>query len=539
MNFEIIEALGGIAREKNVDKKLVIETLAAGLVAAVRKRHGATAEVDVVVDEQKKTVNVYLLKNVVDIVEDPVLEASLEEAREHDPETDVGHVLRIDIPLEEFGRNAIQAVKQVVVQRVREAERERVFDDYQNRVNEVVTGTVQQVDRGDLVVNLGRTEALLPYREQIPGESYRQGDAIRAVIIGVQKNVKGPQVILSRTHPSFMEQLFRMEVPELHEGIVEIRATAREAGLRSKIAVFSNDDRIDPVGACVGMKGSRVQAVVRELSGERIDIVPWSGDWKVFVTRALSPAKVTEIAVNEEEHSMRVAVAEGQLSLAIGKKGQNARLAAKLTGWRIDLVKEEEKPMAVAVVDEKGMPLIGVENLPGVGPKLALRLIQEGYVNVQDLLKVDVATLVQLPGVGEKTAEKIVEAAEIMVEELEKAVRGEGEDEETEGAAADAGETEEGEEPETGEEAEEAEEAEEPEEDEEGVGEEESAEDEELSGAGGAPGDEEEEEEEDGEEEEKGPGAAEEGSDSSAPERADEPEEEDSEEADERGDGAP
>lgn len=431
MNFEIIEALGGIAREKNVDKKLVIETLTAGLVAAVRKKHGQTAEVDVVVDEQKKTIGIYLLKNVVDVVEDPVLEASLEEAREHDPKTDVGHVLRIDIPIEEFGRNAIQAVKQVVVQRVREAERERVFDDYQNRVNEVVTGTVQQVDRGDLVVNLGRTEALLPYREQIPGEAYRQGDAIRAVIIGVQKNVKGPQVILSRTHPSFLEQLFRMEVPELHEGIVEIRATAREAGLRSKIAVFSNDDRIDPVGACVGMKGSRVQAVVRELSGERIDIVPWSGDPKVFVTRALSPAKVTEIAVREEEHSMRVAVAEGQLSLAIGKKGQNARLAAKLTGWKIDLVKEEEAPPAVLPsVDEKGMPLIGVENLPGVGPKLAQRLIQEGYVHVQDVLKVDIATLTELPGVGEKTAEKIVESAEIMLEELEKAVRGEGEEEE-------------------------------------------------------------------------------------------------------------
>ncbi|MFH1278663.1 MAG: transcription termination factor NusA [Candidatus Eisenbacteria bacterium] len=449
MNFEVIEALGQIAREKNVDKDLVIETLVAGLVAAVRKKHGVTAEVDVIVDEEKKTLGVYLLKNVVDDVEDPVLEASLEEARDYDPEIDVGHVLRIELPLMEFGRNAIQAVKQVVVQRVREAEREKVFDDFQNRVSEVITGSVQQVDRGDMVVNLGRSEALLPYREQIPGEAYRQGDTIRAAIIDVQKNTRGPQIILSRTHPSFLMQLFKMEVPEVYEGIVEIKAVAREAGMRSKIAVISNDDRIDPVGACVGMKGSRVQAVVRELSGERIDIVPFSSDPKVFVTRALSPAKVTDIVMVEEEQTMRVSVAEGQLSLAIGKKGQNARLAAKLTGWKIDLVKEEEEKIGeVKEVDDKGLPLVGVENLPGVGPKLAQRLIQEGYVFVQDLLKLDLETLCLLPGVGEKTAEKIMDAAEIMMEEVEKTVSGEEEapeegDEESE--VDEAGEEEEGE----------------------------------------------------------------------------------------------
>lgn len=425
MNYEVIEALGQIAREKNVDKKLVIDTLAAGLIAAVRRKYGTIAEVDVLIDEENRTLGAYILKNVVDEVEDPVLEASLEEAREYDPEIDVGHVLKIEVPLEDFGRNAIQAVKQVVVQRVREAERAKVYEDYNGRIAEVVTGTVQQVDRGNLVVNLGRTEAILPYREQIPREMYRQGDTIRAVIIDVQKNTRGPQIVLSRTHPSFLEQLFRMEVPEVYEGIVEIRAAAREAGLRSKIAVHSNDDRVDPVGACVGMKGSRVQAVVRELSGERIDIVPWSGDSSVFVTRALSPAKVTEITVNVEEHAMRVAVAEGQLSLAIGKKGQNARLAAKLTGWKIDLVKEEEEQaVEEKQVDEQGIPFIGVENLPGVGPKLALKLIQEGFVFVQDLRKVDLATLCELPGVGEKTAEKLMDSADIMIEEAEKVVLG-------------------------------------------------------------------------------------------------------------------
>ncbi len=430
MNYEVIDALGQIAREKNVDKELVIETLAAGLVAAVRKKHGQTAEVDVLVDEEERTIGVYLLKNVVDDVEDTVLEASLEEAQEYDPKLDVGHVLRIELSLAEFGRNAIQAVKQVVVQRVREAEREKVYDDFQSRVGEVLTGSVQQVDRGDLVVNLGRTEALLPYREQIPGESYRQGDTIRAVVIDVQKNTKGPQVILSRTHPSFLLQLFKMEVPEVYEGIVEIRAVAREAGLRSKIAVISSDDRIDPVGACVGMKGSRVQAVVRELSGERIDIVPWSAEATIFVTRALSPAKVTEITTIPEEQTMRVSVGEGQLSLAIGKKGQNARLAAKLTGWKIDLVKEEEVVIEEERdVDDRGLPLVGVDVLPGVGPKIAQRLILEGYVFIQDLMKADVKGLCEVPGVGVKTAEKIFDTAEAYLEEMEKRIQGEMDEE--------------------------------------------------------------------------------------------------------------
>ncbi len=428
MNYEVIEALGQIAREKNVDKSHVIETLQAGLIAAVRKKHGALAEVDVVVDEANHHLGVYLLKNVVDDVEDPVLEASVEEAREYDPELDVGHVLRIELPVVEFGRNAIQAVKQVVVQRVREAERENVYDDYHNRVSEVVTGTVQQVDRGNLVVNLGRTEALLPYREQIPREMYRQGDTIRAVIIDVQKNTKGPQIIMSRTHPSFLEQLFRMEVPEVYEGVVEIKATAREAGIRSKIAVYSTDDRIDPVGACVGMKGSRVQAVVRELSGERIDIVPWSADDHVFVTRALAPAKVVDIEVIAAENTMLVTVGEGQLSLAIGKKGQNARLAAKLTGWKIDLVKEEVEEGAFD--DGSAVPMIGIENLPGVGPKLAQKLMQEGLVYVQDLRTMELEQLCAIEGVGEKTGEQLLASAEIMLEEAEKAVKGISDEEE-------------------------------------------------------------------------------------------------------------
>ncbi|NNE07112.1 MAG: transcription termination/antitermination protein NusA [Gemmatimonadetes bacterium] len=429
MNYEVIEALGQIAREKNVDKSHVIGTLQAGLIAAVRKKHGALAEVDVVVDEANHHLGIYLLKNVVDDVEDPVLEASVEEAREYDPELDVGHVLRIELPIAEFGRNAIQAVKQVVVQRVREAERENVYDDYHNRVSEVVTGTVQQVDRGNLVVNLGRTEALLPYREQIPREMYRQGDTIRAVIIDVQKNTKGPQIILSRTHPSFLEQLFRMEVPEVYEGVVEIKATAREAGIRSKIAVYSTDDRIDPVGACVGMKGSRVQAVVRELSGERIDIVPWSADDQVFVTRALAPAKVVDIEVVAAENTMLVTVGEGQLSLAIGKKGQNARLAAKLTGWKIDLVKEEVEEGAFEG-GGSSVPMIGIENLPGVGPKLAQKLMQEGLVYVQDLRTMDLEQLCAIEGVGEKTGEQLLASAEIMLEEAEKAVKGISDEEE-------------------------------------------------------------------------------------------------------------
>ena len=342
MNYEILEALGQIAREKNVDKELVIETLEAGIVSAARRRYGANADIRVVFDDSSGGMKIEYVRKVVDDLTDEELEIEIDDARLEEPDIKVGDDLTVELSLAEFGRNAIQAAKQVVVQRVREAERENVYENYHDRVGEIITGTVQQVNRGNIIVNLGRAEALLPWREQIRREQYRQGDTVRAMIIDVQRNAKGPQIILSRASGEFLVKLFEQEVPEILEGIVRINAVAREAGGRSKIAVSSNELRVDPVGACVGMKGSRVQGIVRELSGERIDIVPHSDDPIAFVTKALSPARILQTIPDDENKRMKVIVTEDQLSLAIGKSGQNARLAAKLTGWEIDLVSEED-----------------------------------------------------------------------------------------------------------------------------------------------------------------------------------------------------
>ena len=346
MNHEILDALSQITREKSVDRAMLIETLEVGLASAVRRKYGATAEVEVRFSNESGAITIALRKTVVESVEDPALQLTVEEARvfPQGRSAHPGDVLTFPLRIEEFGRNAIQTAKQVLIQRVREAERDRVFREYSDKIGVLVRGVVQQVDRGNVIVKLDHSEGFLPAREQIPRSYHRQGDYVRAVVINVDKSAKGPQVILSRTHPDFLRRLFEAEVPEIAESIVEIKAVAREAGARSKISVYSTDPRVDAVGSCVGMKGSRVQSIVRELGGERIDIVPWSQDPTVFVSRALSPARVMDVRVVEVEKRMVVIVADDQLSLAIGKGGQNARLAARLTGWKIDLVaKSEEK----------------------------------------------------------------------------------------------------------------------------------------------------------------------------------------------------
>lgn len=434
MNYEIMEALGQIAREKNVERKLVIETLEQGLQSAAKKKLGATANIVTRIDEKTGGMEIYQVKKVVHSVTDPAAEISLREARQRDPGAAVDGEYRIPLSFAEFGRNAIMAAKQVVVQKVREAEREQVYADYHGRVGDIVTGTVQQVDRGNYLVNLGRTEALLPIREQISRERYRQGETIRAIVIDVQKNTKGPQVILSRTHPSFLQKLFEMEVPEIKERIVEIRAIAREPGVRSKIAVISHEEKVDPVGACVGMKGSRVQAVVRELNGERIDIVPWSSDAKVFVSRALSPAKVQSIELNEDEKAMRIVVADDQLSLAIGKKGQNARLASKLTGWRIDLICESDRKKA----REEATMIVPVSELPGADEAVAASLLGAGITTIQELAARPLEEIAAIEGIGEESAERLHGTAKSFLvalrAELARGASVEEEEEEVEGA---------------------------------------------------------------------------------------------------------
>ncbi len=419
MNYEVIEALGQIIREKNVERDVVWDTVKTGLITAAKKRFGTGDDnVEVRIDEKLGTIEMAAVWDVVDEVEDPETQINLETALDISPEAEVGGRVEQSLAFEEFGRNAIQAVKQVVVQRVREAERENVFELYKDRVNEIVIGSVQQVDRGNIIVKIERTEALLPWREQIRRERYRQGETIRAFILDVQNSIKGPQVILSRTCEAFLELLFRMEVPEIHEGIVEIKASAREPGDRSKIAVLSHDDRVDAVGACVGMKGTRVQAVVRELNNERIDIVPWSNDPSTFVTQALRPAEVAQVQILDiEKKDMRVVVEDDQLSLAIGKAGQNARLAVKLTGWNIDLIKRSdlEKQLISETfgtdefdADEAG----SLAEIDGISEKLRQKLEDAGYTTVDALQQATSDDLQAISGIGGVTAEKIMTAVQ-------------------------------------------------------------------------------------------------------------------------------
>lgn len=419
MNYEVIEALAQIIREKNVDREVVWDTVKTGLVTAAKKRFGTGDDnVEVRVDEKLGTIEMAAVWDVVDEVEDPETQITLETALDMDPEAEVGGRVEQALAFEEFGRNAIQAVKQVVVQRVREAERENIFELYKDRVNEIVIGSVQQVDRGNIIVKIERTEALLPWREQIRRERYRQGETIRAFILDVQNEIKGPQVILSRSCEAFLELLFRMEVPEIHEGIVEIKASAREPGDRSKIAVLSHDDRVDAVGACVGMKGTRVQAVVRELNNERIDIVPWSNDPSAFVTQALRPAEVAQVQILDiEKKDMRVVVEDDQLSLAIGKAGQNARLAVKLTGWNIDLIKRSdlEKQLISETfgADDSDAEEDGsLADVEGISEKLRQKLEDAGYTTVESLQQATADDLQEISGIGGVTADKIMTAVQ-------------------------------------------------------------------------------------------------------------------------------
>jgi N utilization substance protein A len=345
---------------------------------------------------------------VVKQVTDSNTEVSREEAKQIEPKAKLGDEVEVEVGFDEFGRNAIIAAKQILIQRVREAERERIFEEYKDKIETIVTGGVQQIEKGHLLVNLGRAEGIIPPKEQIPKERYRQGDRIKALILDVQKTAKGPQIILSRAHPNFLKRLFELEVPEIYERIVEIKVIAREPGERSKIAVSSIDNRVDPVGACVGVKGTRVQSIVRELSSERIDIVPFSPDPETFATRALAPAKVVHIDTYHDDNSMTIVVEDDRLSLAIGRAGQNARLAAKLTGWKINILSESEYR------EEKKLESqlkIYVTELPGVGKKLKEKLAEQGIETIQDLAQRSVEDLTQIEGVGEKKAVTLIQKA--------------------------------------------------------------------------------------------------------------------------------
>ncbi len=340
MNINLNHIIDQVVKDKGIDRAVLVEALEAAVLSAANKKYRNTRDLEAHFNDEIGEVEVFEFVTVVDEVENSYQEIDVSEAREIDPDVEIGDSLGMKMDASSFSRIAAQTAKQVIIQKVREAEREGVFNEFKDRLGELVNGIVRRYERGDLIVDLGRTEALLPHREQVPRENYRQGDRVRAYISDVRMATKGPQIILSRTHPGLLAELFRLEVPEVAEAIVEIKAVSREPGSRAKIAVVSNDPDVDPIGACVGMRGARVQNVVSELRGEKIDIINWTPDIARFACSALSPADVTRVYVDNEEESLEIIVPDDQLSLAIGKKGQNVRLAAKLTGWKIDIMSE-------------------------------------------------------------------------------------------------------------------------------------------------------------------------------------------------------
>jgi len=420
--FSLEEVLQQAARERDIDMERWISALEDAMASAAKKQHRIKSPVRSNFDRSNGTFSAFIVKSVVEEVEDPLAEWTLEEAQDHDPEAAVGTEIHIPISTEGLGRIAAQSAKQVLYQRIREAEREKVYNEFIDRVGEVVNGTVKRFERGDIVVDLGRTEAAVPRSEQSRHERYSQGERIRAVIADVHTQPKGPQVILSRTDPRLLMKLFEMEVPEIYDGTVQIKAAVRAPGERAKVAVFSRERDVDPVGACVGMKGSRVQSIIRELRGEKIDIIEWSEDLVTFAQSSLAPARITRVSVTHhgDEPHLDVIVEDDQLSLAIGKRGHNVRLAAELLGTKIDIKSESDVKgevadaladmLQVAMSEEDAVPPseFSLTDAPGVGAKLADKLTEEGYGTLEALAAVDPEELEQVEGVGGKTAQAIV-----------------------------------------------------------------------------------------------------------------------------------
>ena len=399
-----------VSRDKGIDRQILIQALEEALRSAARKKFGAKVDIEANFNDETGEIEVFQFKEVVEIVDEPDLQISLTEGRKLDPECEVGDSLGTKMDATTFGRIAAQSAKQVIIQKLKDAERDAVYATFIERKGEIINGIVQRFDRGDIIVNLGNTEAVLPVREQVPRESYRRGDRIRALILDVLYETRGPQIVLTRTHPDFLVMLFKTEVPEIAEGIVEIKGAAREPGSRAKISVSSTDSDIDPVGACVGMKGSRVQNVVQELRGEKIDIIPWHVDAAKYVCNALAPAEISRVIIDEEDRAMEVIVPDEFLSVAIGKRGQNVRLASKLTGWHLDVNNEAQYNEAM----EKGYE--SLKQISGVGISLADMLFEKGFYSAEELANADIEDLTQMRGIGEEKAKQLIASAQASLE---------------------------------------------------------------------------------------------------------------------------
>ncbi len=414
MISELARDLRAVAAEKNLPPDVLVDVLQQAMVAAARKRY-ARDNFEAMWNEELGEVELYEFKSVVEeeVEEaDSGLKITLSEAREHDPETEIGDSLGMKVPVGDLGRIAAQSAKQTIIQKLREAEREQTFSEFKDRKGEIITGIVRRFDRGNIIVELGRAEAILPKKEQVLTETYRQGDRIQAYVAEINRAAKQPQVVLSRSHPSLLMKLFELEVPEVAEGIVRIEAAAREPGFRAKIAVRSTDPDVDPVGACVGMKGSRVQAVVAELRGEAIDIVPWHDDPARFVVNSLAPAHVSRVFIDEGSHAMEIVVPDDQLSKAIGRRGQNVRLAGQLTGWRIDIFSESK----YVEMEEGAREELG--RIAGLDDEAIDTLIRNAYRRLSQLADIEAWELAGVLGIEDEEAERIVAAAEEALDAL-------------------------------------------------------------------------------------------------------------------------
>ncbi len=425
---DILNAIRELANTKQLDKAELHGLLSDGIFAALAKSYGPTVQAEVEIDEGTGDIHIVRLRTVVDGVTDPSREISLEEAKFYDESFEPGDVMEDEIDFAQFGRNAVQAAKQRIIQRVRERERTRIRDEFAGRVGDLLSGEVQQIERGKLVVMLNKfreAEAIMPYREQNHREHFHQGEPIRAVLKRVEETPKGPRLILSRADGLFVKALFKLEVPEIQQGIVDIRAVAREVGSRTKIAVFSRDDSIDPVGACVGLKGSRVQAVVNELGGERIDIVPWSSDPERFAKLALAPARIARVFSDPTAKTIQAVVDEDQLSLAIGKNGQNVRLASELTAWKIDLYSSREwlerggeTPLFAPLPEEADTSAdVKLSEIEGLGPATVAVLEDAGYRTLNDIIDLEREDFLRLPGIAPEEADRIMAMLDELTEE--------------------------------------------------------------------------------------------------------------------------
>ena len=410
---DIKRVVDQVSKDKGIDREVLIKALEEALKSAARKKYGSKMDIEVQYSDETGEIEVFQFKDVAEVVTEPALEISLEEGRKLDPDCEIGDSLGTKMDTSTFGRIAAQSAKQVIIQKMKDAEKDAIYASFIDRKGETLNGIVQRIDRGDIIVNLGQTEGIVPSREQVPRETYRRGDRIRAYILDVLHESRGPQIILSRTHPNFLIHLFRTEVPEITEGIVNIMGASREPGIRAKIAVASNNSDIDPVGACVGMKGSRVQNVVQELRGEKIDIIPWHIDPAKFVCNALAPAEISRVIIDEASNSMEVIVPDEYLSIAIGKKGQNVRLASKLTGWHLDVKSETKYSQAMQSGYDS---LVAV---PGVGVSLADALYEKGFYSAEEVSHASIEDLVQIRGIGEDKAKKLIEAANAFLESVE------------------------------------------------------------------------------------------------------------------------